>query len=95
MDQTTVLESDSFDAGQNNMDNLQPGEYTISITIPSRTLAAGSYYVYLNFTGPESQGETIDTPGIVCRFSLHDTTTKRGNNRRGYLSTLLEWKVGI
>ena len=94
-DHTTVLESDSFDAGHNNMDSLQPGEHTVSITVPSRTLAAGGYYVYLNFTGPESQGESIDSPGIVSRFYLHDTTTKRGDNRNGYLSTLLEWKIDI
>ena len=95
MDQTIVLESDSFDTGHNNMDSLKPGEHIISTTVPSRTLAAGSYYIYLNFTGPESQGEGIDSPGIVCRFHLHDTTTKRGNNRNGYLSTLLEWKVDL
>jgi lipopolysaccharide transport system ATP-binding protein len=94
MDQTAVLVSDSFDSGSNTMDDLSLGEHAISITIPARTLAAGSYCIYLNFTRAESQGETIDSPGIVSRFHLHDMKSKRGDKRGGYFSLLLEWNVG-
>jgi len=92
-DQTVVMVSDSFDCGNNPMDNLSPGEHTIKISIPERTLAPGEYYVYLNFTNAESQGENIDSPGIVARFQLNDVSSKRGNQRGGYFSTLLNWEL--
>lgn len=92
-DKTVVMASDSFDSGKNSLDDLEPGEHTISITIPPRSLAPGSYEVYLNFTSPVSQAENIDSPGIVGRFYLNDYTTQRGNNRIGFFSTLLNWEV--
>jgi len=33
-----------------------------------------------------------DVPGIVCGFSLDDFTSKRGNGRGGFFSTLLPWR---
>lgn len=92
-DQTPVMVSDSFDTGQNNLDALEPGEHIVRIRVPERTLAAGFYFVYLNFTGPESEGENIDSPGCVASFELNDLSTKRGNNRQGFFSTILEWQV--
>ncbi|MCI5223054.1 MAG: ABC transporter ATP-binding protein [Candidatus Electrothrix sp. AR4] len=92
-DHRVVMVSDSFDPGKNPLDNLEPGEHSISIKIPPRTLAPGTYYIYLNFTGPESQRENIDSPGIVGRFQLDDPLSKRGNRRNGFFSTLLEWEV--
>jgi lipopolysaccharide transport system ATP-binding protein len=92
-DQTAVLVSDSFDCGNNPFDNLERGTHHISITIPPRTLAPGDYYIYLNFTSPEYQGENIDNPGIVCRFHLDDPSSRRGNRRGGFFSTLLNWAL--
>jgi lipopolysaccharide transport system ATP-binding protein len=90
---TTVLESDSFDTIPNPMDNLPVGSYTITVTIPARTLGVGDYTVYLNFTSPTGTRFNLDTPGLVCRFNLKDMASRRGNNRQGFLSTLLNWEV--
>ncbi|MCW5205707.1 ABC transporter ATP-binding protein [Desulfobulbus sp. F5] len=92
-DQIVAMVSDSFDSGENLLDDLDSGIYRILIQIPPRTLAPGDYYVYLNFTSPKYQGDNIDSPGIVGRFHLDDPTSKRGNKRNGFFSTLLKWDV--
>ena len=92
-DYNVIMVSDSFDSGKNPLDDLNPGKHAVSIKIPPRTLAPGTYYIYFNFTGPESQGENIDQAGIVGRFCLNDSKSKRGNKRGGFFSTLLEWKI--
>lgn len=91
LDGPEVLVSDSMDLGDNSLGNLSEGLYLIYITIPPRSLAAGEYTVYLNFT--TDKAVNIDSPGQVCGFRLEDISTHRGNNRPGYFSTLLPWEV--
>ena len=86
-----VLISDSMDLGENSLGNLSEGRYLVYITIPSRSLAAGEYTVYLNFT--TDQAVNVDSPGRVCGFRLEDISTRRGNKRSGFFSTLLPWEV--
>jgi lipopolysaccharide transport system ATP-binding protein len=86
-----VLISDSMDLGENTLGNLSEGLYHIYITIPPRSLAAGEYTVYLNFT--TDRYVNVDSPGKVCGFRLEDISTHRGNNRSGFFSTLLPWEV--
>ncbi len=87
----TVLVSDSNDVNNNAFGKMNIGENTMTITVPSRTLAAGKYKVYLNFT--DSNGMSLDSPGVSCSFQINDFLTKRGNNRDGYFSTLLSWDI--
>ncbi len=94
-DGTTVMVSDSLDVVPNPLDDLSVGMHLIRITIPARTLGPGDYAVYLNFTSRFSlKGFNVDTPGVVCGFHLDDNTSRRGNTRGGYFSTLLPWDVG-
>lgn len=86
-----ALVSDSMDALPNELDGLPPGRHQLRVVLPPRTLAPGSYTVYMNFTA--SSGETVDAPGVVCAFDLEDRTSMRGNHRAGYHSVLLRWTV--
>ena len=86
--------SDSNDIVMNKLETLPLGESQIDITIPKRTLAPGSYSVYLNFTSNQNMtGFNIDSPMDVCVFNMTDDHTQRGDARGGYLSTLLDWKI--
>ena len=85
--------SDSNDVIMNKLETLPLGESQIDITVPKRSLAPGSYSVYLNFTSSQNfTGFNVDSPLDVCVFNITDDATKRGDARGGYLSTLLDWK---
>jgi len=92
LDETTVIENDSFDGGLNPFENLKTGEHLIKIVIPPRTLAPGSYNIYFNFT-ESFTGKNIYSPGHVCSFDVYDVTSRRGNDRRGFSSALLSWDL--
>jgi lipopolysaccharide transport system ATP-binding protein len=92
-DGTRVLVSDSMDTVPNPMDGLAVGTHTLTVTVPARTLAPGEYTVYLNFTSPAGRHFDVDSPGIVGSFRLDDYTSRRGNGRPGFFSTLLHWEV--
>ena len=86
--------SDSNDIIMNKLETLPLGESQIDITVPKRSLAPGSYSVYLNFTSNQNMtGFNIDSPMDVCVFSMTDDHSFRGDARGGYLSTLLDWKI--
>ena len=91
-DGTTVIENDSFDGGTNPFDELAVGTHIIRIPIPPRTIAPGSYNIYFNFTDSFSGGN-LYSPGQVCSFDVYDITSRRGNERRGFLSILLPWEL--
>lgn len=92
-DGLNVLVSDSFDSKPNPLDDLPVGVHTVTVTIPARSLGSANYMVYLNFTSRLSDCFDVDSPGHVCRFQLEDSTSYRGNNRGGFFSTLLDWRV--
>jgi len=93
-DGITAMVSDSFDVVPNPLDDLPVGTYSVRITIPARTLGPGQYSVYLNFASLLSfKGFSVDTPGVVCTFSLDDFVSRRGNKRAGFFSTQLSWDV--
>ena len=86
--------SDSNDIVMNKLELLPLGESQIDIMIPKRSLAPGSYSVYLNFTSHQNiNGINVDSPLDVCVFNLTDDHTRRGDHRGGYLSTLLDWNI--
>lgn len=88
-----VLVSDSFDADPPNpLDGLDVGTHTFLVTIPPRTLGHGDYAVTFSLACPLADQYNVDTPGTIGAFSLNDVTSKRGNQRAGFLSTLLDWR---
>jgi lipopolysaccharide transport system ATP-binding protein len=89
-----ILESDTFDKPPNVFDRLSPGLHRITFEIPPRTIGIGRYLVNLSFASPQSAGEFhVDTPEYTVEFNMLDHGSRRGNNRNGYLSTLLRWSV--
>jgi homopolymeric O-antigen transport system ATP-binding protein len=92
-DGTQVLVSDSFDAAPTNpLDSLSDGMNTIMVTIPARTLGHGDYMIQVNLASHMADNFFVDKSGLVCGFSLDDFTSKRGNQREGLFSTLLDWR---
>lgn len=93
-DGTAVVESDSFDGGDNQFDNLSPGLHKFRITLPARSLGPGEYTAYFNFASPMNHaGFVVDSPGELLAFQLDDPNSRRGNRRGGFLSTLLPWNM--
>ncbi|MDF1548413.1 MAG: polysaccharide ABC transporter ATP-binding protein [Bacteroidales bacterium] len=87
-----ILISDSNDIEGNLFDQLPSGENTIKIRLPKRILGFGEYLLYVNYASNFSfKSFNVDSPGYIIEFSLTDSATQRGNNRNGYLSTILEW----
>ncbi len=89
-----LIESDTFDYLPNLLESLPTGISNIHIKIPSRTLAPGQYYIYLNFSSQQNTaGFHVDSPGNILSFDVIDTYTMRGNNRRSFLGTTLKWET--
>ena len=92
-DGTQVLVSDSFDATTvNPLDRLPIGTNTFNVTLPPRTLGHGDYMIHFSMASQSADNFHVDVSGIVCGFSLDDFTSKRGNKRAGFFSTLLPWR---
>ena len=88
-----VLVSDSFDGVLTNpLDRLSIGVTSFKVTIPPRSLGHGDYMVHFSMASSSADNFHVDTPGIVIGFSLDDFTSKRGNQRAGFFSTLLPWE---
>ena len=93
-DGSVAWEFDSNDKVINKLDELPDGQSVIEVVLPKRTLAPGQYSIYLNFNSRQNfTGHDVDTPGDICKFSVVDEVTPRGNNRNGMFSTLTEWTI--
>jgi len=94
LDGIRVMEAGSYDTVPNPLDVLRPGNYSIRVTIPARTLAPGDYNVNFNFMSlPKREGLNVTNPIMRLSFRLDDVTTMRGNQRTGFFSTKLPWDV--
>ncbi|MGR9073089.1 MAG: ABC transporter ATP-binding protein [Gammaproteobacteria bacterium] len=92
-DGTPVMVSDSFDGSSDNpLDNLPVGISHFEVIIPPRSLGHGEYLIHFSFASQSADNFHVDIPGVVSGFSLFDFSTKRGNRREGYFSTLLSWR---
>ena len=92
VDGTLVLMSDSFDANPNPLENLTRGLHKIIVQIPPRSLGHGNYCINLVFSEPGNRS-AIDNFSLGCNFTLDDFTSKRGNKRPGFFSTIPRWST--
>lgn len=84
--------SDSNDVVRNKLQALSVGKHTIRLVIPKRSIAPGKYFVSVNFQSDHNMlGFFMDTNSNILAFEVHDYRTGRGDTRKGYFSTLLEW----
>lgn len=91
-DGTVVFQSDSTDNIPNVLEDLELGLHSLELRIPARSIGHGEYAVFVQFVHNASSAFEIDNPGLVCSFNLSDNTTRRGQYRLGFLSTLADWK---
>lgn len=89
---TWVMDSD--DVENHKLEQLPIGKSQIDIRIPKRTIGHGQYVICLNFTSPQNiNGFNIDSPQDCLKLTISDESTDRGNNRDGYMSTVLPWII--
>jgi lipopolysaccharide transport system ATP-binding protein len=89
----TVLVSDSLDTTPNPLDDVSPGHYVVTARIPARTLAPGTYDVCVSLASISGRSFNVHSPDVVGSLRLHDSHSDRGDARRGFFSTLLEWRA--
>ena len=87
-----LIESDTFDYLPNILDDMVIGvnEYIVKIT--KNVLPIGEFKFYINFTSTFANQFHIDSPKHILKFSIKDTGTKRGMNRKALTSQLLKWE---
>lgn len=93
-DGNEILVSDTSDKPVDFSNSLVPGKYKVSVEIPSRSVGHGDYDIYLKFGSQKSLSDiNFQAPQYICSFHLDDNTTRFGNRRGGYFSTLLRWNI--
>jgi len=86
------IESDTIDFLPNVLDDMQEGINHYSVKINSNVLAVGEYVIYLSLASSYSANFIVETPGDILRFTVVDSITERGHQRKAYTSQLLKWQ---
>ena len=88
-----ALVSDTNDIKMNYYENLPIGTPKVRITIPKRILAPGEYLIGVNLNSIYGiKGFYVDRALSICKFSVFDYQTNRGNKRKGFSSVILDWR---
>ncbi len=85
------IESDTFDFLPNILDGMSEGIREFEVSIPKRVLPVGQYYVYLNFSSAFEDNFSLGPEKAILNFSVIDSHTNRGLNRKAYSSAILKW----
>mgnify|MGYP002622421212 CR=1 FL=1 len=88
-----ILVSDSRDFGYNIFDSLPLGISHIRLHFPKRLLASGTYTIRLNLASMFAKQWTYDANPLCLKFEVNDNFSFRGNNRKGFFSTLIDWEI--
>jgi lipopolysaccharide transport system ATP-binding protein len=96
-EEDVFIESDSKDFGDNIVEKFEIGLNSVKLTISKYVLPIGNYKLYVSFASMYSNQDTwsIDCPGYVLEFSVIDSQTIRGANRRANTSHILYWKKNV
>lgn len=92
-DQIIPLTLRTDDFKENRYELLPKGESKVRLHFPKRLLGHGEYTISINLNSQFSNVWTLDTVKDCLKFELYDYITKRGNNRTGVLSTLIDWEI--
>jgi lipopolysaccharide transport system ATP-binding protein len=91
-DGETAWELESRDRPQQLPAAPALGLHRIVLTLPARTLAAGTYLIDPSLRKDDGTEDYVwDEPGALLSFSLSDSVTPRGDRRSGMFSTLPVW----
>lgn len=93
-DTMLLLQSDSNDVLQNSFEELPLGISKVKIPFPKRMFAPGEYLINTNLSSRFNiSGHVIDRAYPCVGFELNDYKTDRGNRRRGFFGTILDWQI--
>ena len=92
-DQIQVFHADSNDVENNHLAALPLGKSKVRIHFPKRLIAPGEYIISLSLNSRYTKTWTFDQAKYCIKLDLHDYNTPRGNNRRGFFSTLIDWEI--
>lgn len=86
------IESDTIDVLPNILENMTVGMNKYAVKINANILAVGEYVIYLSLASSYSDNFLVETPGEILRFTVVDSITERGHQRKAYTSQLLKWQ---
>ena len=92
-DQQVVLVSDTNDRILNKFESLPMGVSKVRLHFPKRLLVPDTYVIRLDLASRLAIQFVCDSQPTCLKFELNDYTTKRGNRRRGYFSTIIDWEI--
>jgi len=87
-----IIETDSNDLSHNKLQEIEIGENIFLLKLNPNILSTGKYQFYLNFSSSYSETNTLDSPKDILQFSVKDTITLRGEQRRSITSALMKWE---
>jgi hypothetical protein len=86
-----LIESDTMDFLPNIFDSMKEGVNEYEVKINANVLAVGDYLLYLSLASSYSDNFLVETPGDILRFTVVDSITERGHQRKAFTSQLLKW----
>lgn len=87
------VETDTNDFMPNVLNGIDTGTHAFSLKLRKRLLPPGEFFIYLNFSNDFQEVYNLGPGKDVLRINLSDSNTQRGNLRRGYSSTILNWDL--
>ncbi len=94
IDNQYVFQSLSNDSQYNVIESMPLGVSKVRLRIPRRLLNYGSYMITVTLMSHFSVGEPRIDRKIGCvGFELNDYTSRWGNKRAGFFSTLIDWEI--
>ena len=93
-DRLILLQTDSNDIEINSYENLPLGEAKVRLHFPKRMIGQGAYMINTNLSSRfNASGYVIDRAYPCVGFELNDYTTDRGNRRKGFFSSIINWNI--
>ncbi len=94
LDYSYILQSVSSDFGMNRLESLPIGISKVRLHFPKRLLGQGTYVGRLSLISNFNvTGSMVDVVPACMRFTLDDYNTRRGKDRVGYFSSLIDWEI--
>jgi hypothetical protein len=91
-EETTLLETDSKEAGYTQIDTTEEGVFKSHITIPARYLRSGKFHLSLGIASTQHDPFQIQSLDSFMSFDVLADRTPRDNRRVALFSTILDWK---
>jgi lipopolysaccharide transport system ATP-binding protein len=91
-EETTLLETDSKEAGYTQIDTTEEGIFKSHISIPARYLRSGKFHLSLGIASTQHDPFQIQSLESFMSFDVLADRTPRDNRRVALFSTILDWQ---